>query len=154
MLGVWDHSIWQNACETPKANFCHTWRLSGSWFVRALCFVFTARPYITLHSHPTGLPSTHALTSPKPSYPIHLSVIAKPDGLQAALAHPQFLALGHAHREFLSLGLRVSDYLLANRAHSSWEFLHYAAVYSCYVFVLMIVAHLSIHWFSAVGDRR
>ena len=38
-----------------------------------------------------------------------------------------------------ALGLRLSSC----KQRSGWEFLHYAAVYSCYVFVLMAVAHLS-----------
>jgi len=43
--------------------FCHTWRSSGFWFVRALCFVFTPA-YIT---RPSGQSSTHtAIKSPKP----------------------------------------------------------------------------------------
>ena len=88
--------------------------------------------------------------------------------LQPAL--PQFLALGLGLPEFLCFKVVPydSDYLLANSAHSSWEFLYYASlrlqytpamstaasVYSCYVFVLMVIAHLCSRRFSTVLMQR
>ena len=69
--------------------------------------------------------------------------------LQAALEliDPEFLMLVHL------------DSLLAHGAcslavHSSLEFMHHASVFSSYDFLLMVVAHLSSHWFSAVSMHR
>ena len=89
---------------------------------------------------------THAITEShllSQSYANHLSVMAKLDDgilfLQAALAHPQFLALGPAHPEFLMLV--PWDCLLTKLRLIQVQ-------NSCYVFVLMVVGHLSSPWSS------
>ena len=60
-----------------------------------------------------------------------------------ALAHPQFLTLEFAHLKLLRMCIRI--HFLHTAAHATSEFLLDGAVYFRYVFVLMVVAHLSSH---------